>query len=59
MAYGYTCDWCSKPGKALGDQRDYPQVPEGWVKLGLNAHVCGPCITKGRDAVRDSKPKAH
>lgn len=54
MAYGYTCDWCKTPGKATGDQRDYPQMPEGWVKIGYDQHVCGNCISKGKSAVCDN-----
>ena len=50
MAYGYTCDWCSKPGKATGDQRDYPQLPKGWAKIAWNVHVCATCLVKGKKA---------
>ena len=49
MSYGYTCNWCKKSGKATGSQRDYPQLPVGWVKIRWDDHVCGECISKAKD----------
>ena len=55
MSYGYTCDWCGAFGKPVcRDQREGQQKPDGWAEIKHGEHVCGNCLSKGRNM---NKPK--